>query len=77
MAETPFYKGFLLFSSLPSFLPFLSHISPVIPTFSRSVKGVVMGGIWERYGRDKNYLSHAETPIYKGISEDDGRDGEK
>ena len=29
----------------------------------------------ERYGRDKNNLSRAKTPIYKGISEDDGRDG--
>ena len=34
------------------------------------------GEIWEGYGRDKNNLSHAETPIYKGISSDDGRDGD-
>ena len=34
-----------------------------------------MGEIWERYGRDKNYLSRPETPLYKGISEEDGRDG--
>ena len=29
--QTPLYKGILMFSSLPSSLPFLSHISPVIP----------------------------------------------
>ena len=25
--------------------------------------------------RDKNYLSHAESPLNKGVSEDDVRDG--
>ena len=29
----------------------------------------------ERYGRDKNNLSRAEHPFYKGDSSDDGRDG--
>jgi hypothetical protein len=29
----------------------------------------------ERYGRDKNNLSRAGTPFYKGDSNDDGRDG--
>ena len=26
--------------------------------------------------RDKNYLSRAESPLNKGVSEDDGRDGD-
>ena len=34
----------------------------------------VTGVIWERYGRDENNHSRAETPLYKGDSEDDGRD---
>jgi len=34
----------------------------------------VMGEIWERNGRDENNLSHAETPFYKGISNEYGRD---
>jgi hypothetical protein len=34
----------------------------------------VMGEMKERYGRDKNNLSHAETPLCKGYSSDDGRD---
>lgn len=34
-----------------------------------------MGGIRERYVRDKKYLSHSELPLYKGVSEDDVRDG--
>ena len=33
-----------------------------------------MGVIWERYGSDKNHLSHAESPLYKGVSEDYGSD---
>ena len=33
-----------------------------------------MGGIWERYGSDKNHLSHAESPLYKGVFEDYGSD---
>ena len=32
------------------------------------------GEIRERYGRDENDLSHVETTLYKGDSEDDGRD---
>jgi len=34
----------------------------------------VPGVIWERYGRDEKNHSRAETPLYKGDSEDDGRD---
>ena len=34
-----------------------------------------MGGIRERYGRDSRHPSHPETPFYKGISEENGRDG--
>jgi hypothetical protein len=34
----------------------------------------VTGGMRERYGRDKNNLSHAGIPLYKGFSNDDGRD---
>ena len=34
----------------------------------------VTGEMKERYGRDENDLSHAETPFYKGDSEDNGRD---
>jgi hypothetical protein len=34
-----------------------------------------MGGIREGYGRDVWNPSHAETPFYKGISEENGRDG--
>ena len=33
------------------------------------------GGIRERYGRDSRHPSHPETPFYKGISEENGRDG--
>ena len=33
-----------------------------------------MGVIWERYGRDKNHLSHTASPLYKGVSEDYGSD---
>jgi hypothetical protein len=33
-----------------------------------------MGGIRERYGRDPRHPSHPETPFYKGISEENGRD---
>ena len=29
----------------------------------------------ERYGRDKNDLSRAQSPFYKGDFSDDGRDG--
>jgi hypothetical protein len=36
----------------------------------------VTGEIREGYVRDKKNLSRAETPIYKGISSDDGRDGD-
>ena len=36
-----------------------------------------MGGIWERFGRDKNHLSHPASPLYKGISKDYGRDEDK
>ena len=36
--------------------------------------GEMTGGIWERDGRDENNHSRAETPLYKGDSEDDGRD---
>ena len=35
-----------------------------------------MGEIWEGYGRDKNNLHYAESPLAKGIPEDDGRDGD-
>ena len=35
-----------------------------------------MGGIRERYGRDSRHPSHPETPFYKGISEENGRDGD-
>ena len=34
----------------------------------------VMGEMKERNGRDENNLSHAETPFYKGIPSDYGRD---
>ena len=34
----------------------------------------VMGEIWERNGRDEKNLSHAETPFYKGIPSEYGRD---
>ena len=34
----------------------------------------VMGEMKERYGRDEKNLSHAETPFYKGDSNDCGRD---
>ena len=34
----------------------------------------IMGGIRERYGRDSRHPSHPETPSYKGISEENGRD---
>jgi hypothetical protein len=30
----------------------------------------------ERNGRDKNNLHRAESPLYKGDSSDDGRDGD-
>ena len=36
----------------------------------------VMGEMKERYGRDKNNLFRAESPLAKGIPEDDGRDGD-
>ena len=35
----------------------------------------IMGGIREGYGRDSRHPSHPETPFYKGISEENGRDG--
>ena len=35
----------------------------------------VMGEMKERYGRDKNDLSRAQSPFYKGDFSDDGRDG--
>ena len=35
---------------------------------------VLTGGMWERYGRDKNHLSRLASPLYKGVSEDYGRD---
>ena len=34
----------------------------------------IMGGIREGYGRDSRHPSHPETPFYKGISEENGRD---
>ena len=34
----------------------------------------VTGEMKERYGRDYFHLSHAETPFYKGIPSDYGRD---
>ena len=34
----------------------------------------VMGEMKERNGRDENNLSHAETPFYKGIPSEYGRD---
>jgi hypothetical protein len=33
-----------------------------------------MGEMKERYGRDEKNLSHAETSLYKGDSNDCGRD---
>ena len=33
-----------------------------------------MGGIWEGYGRVYFHPSHPETPAYKGVSEENGRD---
>lgn len=36
--------------------------------------GGMTGEIWEIFGRDKNHLSHPESPLYKGLSEDYGRD---
>jgi len=38
------------------------------------VDGRDLGEIWERNGRDKNDLSHAQTPLYKGIPSDNRRD---
>jgi hypothetical protein len=34
----------------------------------------VTGEMKERYGRDENDLSHADSPLYKGNSSDEGRD---
>ena len=34
----------------------------------------VMGEMKERYGRDENNLSRAQTPMYKGDSKGYGRD---
>jgi len=34
----------------------------------------VTGEIRERYGRDENNPSRAQTPLYKGYPSDDGRD---
>jgi len=34
----------------------------------------VTGEMKERYGRDENDLHRAQTPLYKGVSNDDGRD---
>jgi hypothetical protein len=42
--------------------------------FLEGYRGVT-GEMKERYGRDKNNLSRAEHPFYKGDSSDDGRDG--
>jgi hypothetical protein len=47
-------------------------ISPITLPFTQRVTG----GIRERYGRDEKDLSHAKTLLYKGDSNDDGRDGE-
>ena len=82
-AAKPFIqRDFAIFISPfipPISLPYPSYISPVgscIRIYRLSISTYfVTGEIWERYGRDKNYLSRPETPLYKGISEDDGRDG--
>jgi len=34
-----------------------------------------MGGIRERYGRDLRHPSRSGFPFYKGVSEENGRDG--
>ena len=79
MPQTPLYKGLLPFSSHPSSLTYLSrHLSRHLSRRYAYVildKGVT-GEIREGYVRDKKNLSRAETPIYKGISSDDGRDGD-
>ena len=60
--------------------PFIPHIS--LPSSLTSIRIVILdkegvtGEIREGYVRDKKNLSRAETPIYKGISSDDGRDGD-
>ena len=35
-----------------------------------------MGGIRERYGRDLRHPSRSGYPFYKGVSEENGRDGD-
>ena len=35
-----------------------------------------MGGIRERYGRDLRHPSRSGFPFYKGVSEENGRDGD-
>ena len=39
-----------------------------------SQMGKMTGEIWERYGRDSRHLSHALSPLYKGLSRNYGRD---
>ena len=63
--------------------PFIPHISLTYLSLhlSRRYAYVILdkgvtGEIREGYVRDKKNLSRAETPIYKGISSDDGRDGD-
>jgi hypothetical protein len=77
IALSPLNKGFLLFQSLLSSLPYLSFISPVgskYPRLSIAISALCDGGMMERYGRDKNYLSRAGSLLYKGFPNDDGRD---
>ena len=80
--ESPLYKGIPRFSSLPSSLPYLSHITPltspiglqcVSQDFMNQIRGST-GGIREGYGRDQKHPSRAQIPLYKGIPEDYGRD---
>ena len=76
--EPLYIKASLVFH--PSLGPsrHLSHIPPVIP---HSPPRPASNTLWtrrerwrERYGRDRKHPSRAQTPLYKGISEDDGRD---
>lgn len=58
--------------------PALSHsIMSRSAESSLSVKGEITGGIWDRKGRDKDDPSLSASPLYKGFSEDLGRDGPK
>ena len=61
---SPLNKGILLFSSLPSSLPFLSQISPVISPVdykSPHLSTVDLCMSWERFGRDMGEIKIIST----------------